>query len=174
MTIRTGHPGGGFVQNQYAWLQRQCQRQFNQALLPVCKIAHRRFFKFQQVELRKYLADFRLDCAKALGTAKPVLAFALALQNGQADVFAHGHGFEQGGDLKGFCHPGLYPFAFLKPRNINPVQPHRAAIGVQYSGDQVGKCRFSGAIGADQSLAVARLQVKVDILRNLEATKAFV
>ena len=99
----------------------------------------------------------------------PPLAFAPADPVGDHEVVAHGRVGEQFDPLEGAAD--AEPGAFVDPQagDVGAVELDDAAVGSQDAEDAVEERRLAGAVRADQSDALALLDVDVDLIERDDA-----
>ncbi len=94
------HAGGGFVQHQHGWPQAKCNCDFDQALLAVGQLPHRRQCVVRDAQaFEQRIGVFQYATTLAY-RAKHVTADACVLADGEADVLQDRQTTEQRVDLE--------------------------------------------------------------------------
>ena len=167
------HARRGFVQQQDLGLQAQGNGNFHQALFAVGQIGDARSgigLYAQQFEQRHGLVTHRLQIAR--GLPHP-FGHSQTLRHAQCDVVEHRHLFEQGVDLKGAAQAPANPLGLGQGGDILSDNQHLAGGGAEPAREQIDKSGFASAIGADQGMARAHLELEIDVVGHGQSPKAF-
>src|SRR5206468_2612355 len=89
-----------------------------------------------------------------------------ALGDGDVDVLQHREAAEQPVDLERPRDAELDPLGLGHPRDVTPLQQDRAGGWSNDAGQEVDERRLAGAVWADEGVARAGLEPKVDVARG--------
>ena len=92
---------------------------------------------------------------------------------GDHHVFQHRHAFEQADVLKGAANPQAANLVQRAPHQVVAHEVHLPAVGPVKPGDGVDQGGFARAVGADQTQDLAGLNLQINAIQGMDATKVF-
>jgi hypothetical protein len=140
-TARTGN----FVEKQQARSRGQRPRELEALALPGGE--HARVCVLLAAQTHAGQRD-----ARPLPSLARVRGF---LEGAHHDVLEHGEAGEGLELLEGAADAPATHHVGAKPRNVLPVQGHRARVRMQEAGEEVEECRLARAVGADDAHELA-------------------
>ena len=166
-----GHTGHGFVEQQHARLAGQRNRNLQQAAFAVGQ--HARFLGHhgREVELLQQLFTALIDRFARAQRLPPLAAQALVLRHGERQGFERRERVEQLVDLEGAHHAALHALVRRQARDVLAFERDGAFGGLQHTGQQVDERGLACAVGADERMACALLQVQRDVVGGRDAAK---
>ena len=172
MAFRGRHARRRLVEQQHARALRQRDRDLHQTLAAIGQFAHqleRVVDQPQRVEMIERLVDHR---ALGAGGAPEIVAVAVALADGHAEIFQHRQPAEQLIDLEGARQPAPRPLGLRRFGDVLAIEQHTARRRLERAGDQIDQRGLAGAVRADERTPRAALQSEVDIARHLQRAEA--
>ncbi len=163
-----GYAGGGLVEQQHFRLEPERDRQLDQALTAIGQFGNAVrgvVGELEGIEQRHRLLDHVLARAR-----RPQHAGRRPQPFGDRDVdiVEHREPAEQAVDLEGAGDAALDPVGLRHLGDVEALEQHMSLGRPQQAGQQVDQRGLAGAVGADQGMPRAGLELEVDVARGGE------
>jgi len=154
--IALRHAGGGLVEQQDPGFERKRKREFQQSLLAVGDLADAAAGKLGDAEPGKQRMHLIHHVRHGAVAGEHAAGPALALQDGERDMFLRRHLGEEPRHLEGPHEAAAHALRRPEAGDILVAERDRAGIRQEIAGDEVDEGRLAGAVRADQRNPVAR------------------
>ena len=160
------HPGRRLVEEQHLRLPPEGDRELDEPLAAVGELRDAARGVVGQPERPQQLHRLVDDVAPPARRPEHGRSRADPLGDRDVDVLQHGQPAEQPVDLERPAEAELDALRLGDARDVPPLQQHRARAGGDGAGQEVHERGLAGAVGADERVARARLEAKVDVARG--------
>src|ERR1700716_959277 len=157
------HAGGRLIQQEQLWLQADRHADLEPLLLAMAEIAGQLRRNSRQIEKGQQPVGLGVERA----------AFEMVLKR-DFQVVACAQGLEDSRHLKLDAHAAPNPFARLQRGNVSASIEDASAGRRMLAQDQAEQRALGGAVRPDQAMKLAVVERKIDVGRNVQATKMLV
>ena len=169
--LHRGHARRRLIEQQHARPQRECNCDFQQALLAIRQSRHRALGDVGDADLRELRIRLLQARTPAPAVTQHAPGEAIALCNRDGDVIAHRGRMQQRVDLMG-AHQAAPNACFgREPVDRFALYQYGTGIGAQNAGEQIDQGRLAGAVGADQADPCPAREIQVDGLGDGQGAK---
>ena len=162
------HAGGRFVEEDDLRPGGQGHADFQRALLGIGEIAGEIMGPGFEPNPGQRLGRFLVHLPHPGDRAKQAVPDPVAREDADAEVLEHAEAMEDVGDLERARQPCPVDAMGLETADAASFEHDFAGRGREHAGDQVEEGGFAGAVGTDDRMPLARPDIEVEALDDLD------